>query len=109
LASNCPLVKEILLVLDTKTSVSNSEPEDTAFKQALAAFDIAKNTARMDDTLLIRDLNTEEECAKSVMSAPRSGNGIRLRGWGINNPKLTFIKIKEDAEAIGWNRGGYVI
>jgi hypothetical protein len=108
LALNCPLVKEILLVQDTKTLVSSSEPEDTAFKQASAAFDVAENTARMNNPLLIQDLKTEEECAESVRSAPRSVNGLRLSRWWISNPKLTFAKIEEGADAMGWDRGGEI-
>jgi hypothetical protein len=101
LAEHCPRLEEILLLEHHETQLTpqrlldtafHSETGDSSFEQASEAIEDAEAGAKNEKAVL-RDLKTEEECAKQIMGDPKLD--YEFAGyWWSKNPKLTFVKLK---------------
>ncbi|PMD65718.1 uncharacterized protein K444DRAFT_185595 [Hyaloscypha bicolor E] len=104
LAEDCPLLEEILLLEHHETQLTpqrlldtafHSETGDSSFEQASEAIEDAETYAE-NEQAVVRDLKTEEECAKQIMGAPKPDyDNIFARYWWSKNPKLTFVKLEK--------------
>ena len=102
LAEHCPLLEEILLLEHHETQLTpqrlldtafHSETGDSSFEQASEAIEDAEAGAKNEKAVL-RDLKTEEECAKQIMGDPKLDYEFAGHWWS-KNPKLTFVKLKK--------------
>jgi hypothetical protein len=103
LAEYCPLLKEIRLLEHHETQLTphrlldtafHSETGDSSFEQASEAIEDAEVDAK-NEKAVVRDLKTEEECAKQIMEAPKPDYEVFAPYWWSKNPKLTFVKLKK--------------
>jgi hypothetical protein len=104
LAEDCPLLEEILLLEHHETQLTpqrlldtafHSETGDSSFEQASEAIEDAEAYAE-NEQAVVRDLKTEEECAKQTMGAPKPDyDNIFARYWWSKNPMLTFVKLEK--------------
>jgi hypothetical protein len=105
-AQLCPLLEEIMFLRRDEVLLCEQRPvpmvsatnaSNAAFSDAVKAFTEAEN-ARRKGTLFFSGVRTEKEAIQRIIEAPkepRSSRGRASKCWWDDNPKLTFVEIKE--------------